>query len=288
MKKNCLLINILIILTTLSGQDSLAIMKYDPKLGLNMKGLINQTQNPNKITEQAIQQIIKKAENYPIENVNPDDVVFMETSVGKLELKLFPDVAPEHCKNFKRLANSGFYDGTTFHRVIKGFMIQGGDILSKDFNPENDGMGSPSWTIPAEFNDISHKRGILSMARSTDPNSAGSQFFICVADAKHLDKNYTVFGEVTKNIHIIDRIVKSPTGYSVAKLSSKPKIPEGENVKDWVTLNDPKTGNEIYSKIPLNLNSNRYRSEQQKLLYSDKPLSDLIIKKIRVKPSGQK
>tara|TARA_S200000501_G_scaffold378030_1_gene438758 strand:- start:8217 stop:9080 length:864 start_codon:yes stop_codon:yes gene_type:complete len=278
------LVNLLILLTFLSSKDSLAIMKYNPNLGLDMKGLINQPNSSIKITEQAIEFIINKTKNHSIENINADDVVYIETSVGKFKLKLFPEVAPKHCKNFKRLANSGFYDGTTFHRVIKGFMIQGGDILSRDFNPDNDGMGGPGWIIPAEFNNKSHKRGILSMARSTDPNSAGSQFFICVEDAFHLDNNYTVFGEVINNIHIIDRIVKSPTGYSVAKMSSKPVIPAGENKENWVNLTDPKTGKEIFSKIPLNMNPNSYRQEQQRLLNSDKPLSEIIIKKIRVKP----
>jgi len=284
MKIFLLFINLIIFTNIFGQEDSLAILKYNPKLGLNMKGLINQPKKPIKITEQEINKIIENTKNYPIESVNSDDLVFVETSVGKFELKLFPNIAPEHCKNFKRLANSGFYDGTTFHRVIKDFIIQGGDILSRDFDSDNDGLGGPGWTIKSEFNNMSHKRGILSMARSSDPNSAGSQFFICVSDALHLDNKYTIFGEVIKNIHVIDRIAKSPTGYSVAKMSAKLKIPEGENKDRWVTLSDPKTGTEIFSKIPLNINPNGYQSEQQKLLYSDRPMSDVIIKKIRVKP----
>ncbi|MBC8196672.1 MAG: peptidylprolyl isomerase [Candidatus Marinimicrobia bacterium] len=212
----------------------------------------------------------------------------METSVGKFTMKLFPDIAPEHCKNFKRLANSGFYDLTTFHRVIPGFMIQGGDILSRDFDDENDGTGGPGWTIDAEFNNYSHKKGVLSMARSSDPNSAGSQFFICVADAPHLDGKYTVFGEVTSKIHVIDRIVKAPTGYSIVKINSKKEIPVDEDPENWVTLKDPKTGETIYSKTPNGLNKNNYRTVQQKNLYSDRPMSDVIIKKVRVKLSEEK
>ncbi len=134
----------------------------------------------------------------------------METTKGTMKIRFFPDVAPKHCENFKRLANSGFYDGTLFHRVIPGFMIQGGDILSRDANRANDGTGGPGWTIPAEFNKKYHEKGILSMARSNDPNSAGSQFFICADRAAHLDGKYTVFGEVIENTDVIDAIVNTP------------------------------------------------------------------------------
>ena len=272
----------------LFGSDSLAIQKYNPKLGLNMKGLINQPKKQIKIIDSKIEEIRLNAKNFPTQEINANDIVFMETSVGKLQLKLFPDVAPEHCKNFKKLANSGFYDGTTFHRVIPGFMIQGGDILSRDFDSDNDGTGGPGWTINAEFNNISHKRGILSMARATDPNSAGSQFFICVADAFHLDSNYTVFGEVIDKIHVIDRIVKSPTGYSIAKISAKDSIPKDEDLNNWVTLTDPKTQKKIYSKIPEGINKNAYKSQQQNYLFSDRPMNDIVIKSVRVKPKNSK
>ena len=272
----------------LFGSDSLAIQKYNPKLGLNMKGLINQPKKQIKIIDSKIEEIRLKAKNFPTQEINANDIVFMETSVGKLQLKLFPDVAPEHCKNFKKLANSGFYDGTAFHRVIPGFMIQGGDILSRDFDSDNDGTGGPGWTINAEFNNISHKRGILSMARATDPNSAGSQFFICVADAFHLDSNYTVFGEVIDKIHVIDRIVKSPTGYSIAKISAKDSIPKDEDLNNWVTLTDPKTQKQIYSKIPEGINKNAYKSQQQNYLFSDRPMNDVVIKSVRVKPINSK
>ena len=272
----------------LFGSDSLAIQKYDPKLGLNMKGLINQPKKQIKLIDTKIEEIRLKAKIFPTQEINDNDIVFMETSVGKLQLKLFPDVAPEHCKNFKKLANSGFYDGTTFHRVIPGFMIQGGDILSRDFDSDNDGTGGPGWTINAEFNNISHKRGILSMARATDPNSAGSQFFICVADAFHLDSNYTVFGEVIDKIHVIDRIVKSPTGYSIAKISAKDSIPKDEDLNNWVTLTDPKTQKKIYSKIPEGINKNAYKSQQQNYLFSDRPMNDIVIKSVRVKPKNSK
>ena len=116
--------------------------------------------------------------------------------LGDIVLKFFPDVAPGHVKNFTDLAKKGFYNGTTFHRVIPGFMIQGGDPNSKNPDRSMHGMGGPGHKVKAEFNSKPHKRGIVSMARSNDPDSAGSQFFICVADANFLDWQYTVFGEV--------------------------------------------------------------------------------------------
>jgi peptidyl-prolyl cis-trans isomerase B (cyclophilin B) len=131
----------------------------------------------------------------------------IETKFGNITLKFFPDVAPGHVKNFIDLAKKGFYDGTTFHRVIPGFMIQGGDPNSKDPNKSKHGQGGPGYTIKAEFNDKPHKRGTLSMARAGHPDSAGSQFFICVKDSPFLDKQYTVFGEVESGMEAVDKIV---------------------------------------------------------------------------------
>jgi len=134
----------------------------------------------------------------------------IETKFGNIELKFFPEVAPNHVNNFIELAKKGFYDGTTFHRVIPGFMIQGGDPNSKDPDKSKHGMGGPGYTVKAEFNDKPHKRGTLSMARSANPDSAGSQFFICVADAPFLNKQYTVFGEVVSGMDVADKIVSQP------------------------------------------------------------------------------
>jgi cyclophilin family peptidyl-prolyl cis-trans isomerase len=134
----------------------------------------------------------------------------IETKFGNIELRFFPDVAPNHVNSFIELAKNGFYDGTAFHRLIPGFMIQGGDPNSKDPDRSRHGMGGPGYTIKAEFNEKHHKRGTLSMARSADPNSAGSQFFICVADAPFLDRQYTVFGEVVSGMEVADKIVNQP------------------------------------------------------------------------------
>jgi peptidyl-prolyl cis-trans isomerase B (cyclophilin B) len=134
----------------------------------------------------------------------------IETKFGNITLKFFPDVAPGHVKNFIDLAKKGLYDGTTFHRVIPGFMIQGGDPNSKDPNKSKHGQGGPGYTIKAEFNEKPHKRGTLSMARAQSPDSAGSQFFICVKDSSFLDRQYTVFGEVESGMEVVDKIVSQP------------------------------------------------------------------------------
>jgi len=128
---------------------------------------------------------------------------------GEIRIELLPEKAPKTVENFLKLAREGFYDGTTFHRVIPGFMIQGGDPLSKDDNPHNDGSGGPGYTIPAEFNDTPHDRGVVSMARRADPDSAGSQFFIVHQAAPHLDGKYTAFGRVTSGMEVVDAIAET-------------------------------------------------------------------------------
>ena len=126
---------------------------------------------------------------------------------GEIILRFYPDVAPNHVKNFLDLAGKKFYDGTTFHRVIPGFMIQGGDPNSKNPDRASHGMGGPGHRVKAEFNSKPHTRGVVSMARANDPDSAGSQFFICVADAHFLDWQYTAFGEVLSGMDVADKIV---------------------------------------------------------------------------------
>ncbi len=137
------------------------------------------------------------------------EIAVIETKYGKMELEFFTEKAPGHVKNFKTLAKTGFYNGTLFHRVIPGFMIQGGDPNSKKSDRSMHGMGGPGYSINAEFNDIRHDRGVLSMARSQDPNSAGSQFFIVVKDAHFLNGQYTAFGKVTQGMEVADKIVNS-------------------------------------------------------------------------------
>lgn len=139
-----------------------------------------------------------------------DTKAVLETKFGNITLKFFPDVAPGHVKNFIDLAKKGFYEGTTFHRVIPGFMVQGGDPNSRNQDKRSHGTGGPGYTIKAEFNARQHKRGTLSMARAQNPDSAGSQFFICVKDSAFLDRQYTVFGEVESGMEVVDKIVSQP------------------------------------------------------------------------------
>ena len=149
----------------------------------------------------------------PAEGGKMQPHAIIKTKFGDMDIKFFPEVAPKHVENFITLAKSGFYDKTLFHRVIPGFMIQGGDPNTKDPNRKSEyGMGGPPHRVKAEFNEKSHKRGIVSMARSNDPNSAGSRFFIVVKDSPFLDRQYTVFGEVVSGIDVADKIVNSPRG----------------------------------------------------------------------------
>ncbi|MFL3008918.1 MAG: peptidylprolyl isomerase [Candidatus Neomarinimicrobiota bacterium] len=161
----------------------------------------------------------KKVESKPLKEVG-----IISTQFGDMVVEFYERAAPKHVESFKLHAKSGYYNGTIFHRVIPGFMIQGGDLNTKGENKSIYGQGGhaakfygigkednpSSWDIPAEFNDIKHTLGILSMARTSDPNSAGSQFFICAGDASHLDAQYTVFGKVIEGLGIIDKIVNMP------------------------------------------------------------------------------
>ena len=158
------------------------------------------------------------------ETASTNEVAVIKTSAGEMVLEFWPDVAPKHVENFKKLAKQGFYDGTAFHRIIKGFMIQGGDPLTKDPSKEDlFGTGDPGYKIQAEFNDRKHVRGVLSMARSRDPNSAGSQFFIMLGDAPSLDNQYTGFGKLIKGDEVLGKIGDSPVGPSRSGEPSKPR-----------------------------------------------------------------
>ncbi len=152
-----------------------------------------------------------------------NEVALINTCHGQMVVEFWSDVAPGHVENFKKLARQGFYDGTAFHRVVKGFMIQGGDPLTKDAaNEERWGTGGPGHKIKAEFNDRPHVRGVLSMARSQDPNSAGSQFFVCLADAKFLDGQYTAFGKVIDGDDVLEAIGSVETTFAGGREKSRP------------------------------------------------------------------
>jgi peptidyl-prolyl cis-trans isomerase B (cyclophilin B) len=152
-----------------------------------------------------------------------NEVAVIKTSEGEMIAEFWPDVAPNTVENFKKLARSGFYDGTAFHRIVKGFMIQGGDPLTKDPAKESRyGTGDPGYKIKAEFNNRSHERGVLSMARSSDPDSAGSQFFICLANVSRLDHQYTTFGKIIKGDDVLGKIGDAEVTMSNSGERSKP------------------------------------------------------------------
>ena len=160
-------------------------------------------------------------ENPPMNASN--EVAIIKTSEGDMVVQFWNDAAPNTIENFKKLARSGFYDGTIFHRIVKGFMIQGGDPNSKDPAKEGSyGEGGPGYKIKAEFNDRSHERGVISMARSSDPDSAGSQFFICLASVPRLDHQYTTFGRLIKGDDVLGRIGNTPVTRSSSGENRKP------------------------------------------------------------------
>jgi len=173
--------------------------------------------------QEKVEPVALKSTN-KVESKSLKEVGIISTQFGDMVVEFYERAAPKHVESFKLHAKSGYYNGTIFHRVIPGFMIQGGDLNTKGENKSIYGQGghaakfygigkedNPStWDIPAEFNDIKHTLGILSMARTSDPNSAGSQFFICAGDASHLDAQYTVFGKVIEGLGIIDKIVNMP------------------------------------------------------------------------------
>lgn len=158
-------------------------------------------------------------------NPSANEVALIKTSEGDMVIQFWKDAAPNTIENFKKLARAGFYKGTIFHRIVKDFMIQGGDPLSKDSSKEDRyGEGGPGYKIKAEFNDHPHERGVISMAREPDPNSAGSQFFICLASLPRLDHQYTTFGKLIKGHDVLEKIGDtSVTRNSVGEMSKPTK-----------------------------------------------------------------
>jgi peptidyl-prolyl cis-trans isomerase B (cyclophilin B) len=175
----------------------------------------------------------EKSEGKPAPAVSTNEVAIIKTSKGEIVVEFWSDVAPKTVENFKTLARKGFYDGTAFHRIIKGFMIQGGDPLTKDAAMESRwGTGDPGYKIKAEFNAKSHQFGVLSMARSQDPDSAGSQFFIVTGDASFLDRKYTAFGHVIKGDDVLKALESVPTKSGGGGEKSRPVERQGiETVK---------------------------------------------------------
>jgi len=156
------------------------------------------------------------------------EVAVIKTTSGEMVVEFWPDVAPKTVENFKKLSRQGYYDGTAFHRIVKGFMIQGGDPLTKDAKAESRwGTGGPGYQIKAEFNDRPHVRGVISMARSQNPDSAGSQFFICLGDARFLDRQYTAFGSLVRGDDVLGAIGDTPTVAGGGGEKSRPTVRVG-------------------------------------------------------------
>lgn len=250
------------IITSFLLSDSLNY--YNPLL--NKKGLIINANIkgdlfpslPSEISPVEIDLIKSKAREFIPEPVEIDNIIEMETNFGLMKFEIYANKAPKHAYNFKKLANSGFYDETIFHRIIPGFMAQGGDILTRDSNKNNDGRGNPGWTIDQEFNNISHERGILSMARSQDINSAGSQFFICFNNASHLNNKYTVFGKLVSGYKVLDKIekLKSEANYILDR--SIDKLPENSKSE---FLEFKYQNRKKYIKIPKNENKDKFKDD---------------------------
>ncbi len=151
------------------------------------------------------------------------EVAIISTTEGDMTLAFRSDKAPKTVENFKKLAKEGYYDGTCFHRIIKGFMVQGGDPLTKDLAKEGSwGTGGPGYMIKAEFNDLPHNRGVISMARSSSPDSAGSQFFLCDGNARFLDRQYTAFGAIISGDDVLGKILDTPVASSFGGEKSRP------------------------------------------------------------------
>ncbi len=156
------------------------------------------------------------------DTASTNEVAVLKTSYGEMTIAFWPDVAPKTVENFKKLAREGFYDGTAFHRIIKGFMIQGGCPNTKEGQTGMPGTGGPGWKVKAEFNAKSHVKGVISMARSAHPDSAGSQFFICHGDAKFLDRQYAAFGQLIKGDEVLEQLANVPVKGSFGGEKSTP------------------------------------------------------------------
>ena len=251
-------------------------------LDLDIENLFNfNTVHDTVLTELNLKEIMNKAKAFKPSSITKDDFVLMETSFGEIKIKLYHEYAPNHCINFKKLCNSGFYDKTLFHRIVPGFILQGGDLLTRDSEVNNDGMGNPGWTVAAEFNNIKHKKGILSMARGENINSAGSQFFICLGNAKHLDGKYTAFGEISEGFDVLDLISKVPTEFKQIMKLAKEKIPNNEDANNWIEFSLNKKV--YYFRVPLGIDKNLYYNDvENRINNKSRPHVPITIQKVRV------
>ena len=236
------------------------------------------------LLDNQIDAIKLKAKNFIPTELTENDIIIIITNFGELKFSLYDEDSPLNCTNFKKLSNSGFYDNTLLHNVVPKFIIQGGDILTRNHNPEDDGQGGPGWTINAEFNNLKHTRGTLSMVRTAnDPNSAGSQFFIALDSHSHLDNKYTVFGYIIEGNYVLDLISKITTEYDQAMMLTRKKIPDNADPDNWIEVYDHHAKQKLFSKVPEYISKQSYRNAiNKKIKNIHKPGIPLIIKSIRV------
>ncbi len=170
--------------------------------------VVNCAKEETMLSKEQAEALLEKVDRLSLEQVEQNEVAVLVTNYGKMVFEFFPQKAPQHCASFKRLVRAGYFNGVTFHRIIKGFMIQGGDLNTRLDSTIQGKIDAPGFTLPAEFNDIPHDKGILSMARAMDPNSAGSQFFICLSreQTSRLDGKYTVFGRLIDGMPVLEQI----------------------------------------------------------------------------------
>jgi len=230
-----------------------------------------------------IEEIKLQSKNYIPDPITPNDLIIISTNLGTIKFKFYNNDAPINSLNFKKLANSKFYDMTLIHNIIPRYIIQGGDILSRNEDPDDDGTGSPGWTIKSELNNQKHVRGTLSMIRGKDQDSAGSQFFISLSENNNLDGKYTIFAYLISGDSILSRISNIASENKQAKMLCVLEIPQSESIENWVELNDPITGNILFSKVPVNQKKNNYKDALQKKLNSMyRPGVPVIIDSIRI------
>ena len=254
--------------------------------GVKLDNLLPDRSKENSIIllDHQIEAIKLKAKGFEPKPVANNDKIIISTNLGIMKFKFYNKESPINSLNFKKLSNSTFYDKTLFHYVVPKFIIQGGDILSRNQKPEDDGHGGPGWVINADHNNLKHKRGTLSMVRTrNDENSAGSQFFISLNSNNTLDGQHTVFAYLIEGENIMSRIAKISSEYEQAKLLCKISIPDNENVENWIELYDPVSKNNIYSKVPDNQEKISYKEILQARLNNVfRPGIPVIIDSIRV------
>ena len=254
-----------------------------PKLSMSFESLMpEKNESTHTLLPFQIDEIKSKAKNYVPADITNKDLIVISTNLGIIEFKFYNNESPENCLNFKKLANSKFYDKTLFHHIVPRYIIQGGDILSRNDNPDDDGQGGPGWTVKQEVSSLNHSRGTLSMIRGKDPNSAGSQFFISLSENSNLDGQYTIFAYLVSGDRFLSRISNITTESQQAKMLCTLDIPENENKDDWIEVNDPLTGSTLFSKVPINEKKNNYRiAIQKKLNNIYRPGIPVIIDSIR-------